>query len=136
MAMPNTFRDSLAKIVDPDHYSIFSNLASRLIGSQRVLISFSAHGQEAVECNYYGSINVLLTDPETGKVLASRYFDLLDYCAKQPVKGLRPIVPRIKWRAIGSLSVPCWYPAAPSDGEFAALSADVNAYIEEVTSHE
>lgn len=136
MTMPNTFRDSLAKIVDTDHYTIFSNLASRLIGSQRVLISFSHHSQEAVECNYFDAIDVLFTDPETGKVLVSRYFDLLDYCAKQPVKGLRPIVPRIKWRTIGSLSVPCWYPAAPSDDEFAALSADVNAYIEEVTRHE
>lgn len=89
-----------------------------------------------MECNYYDAIDVLLTDPEAGKVLASRSFDLLDYCAKQPVKGLRPIVPRIRWRTIGSRSVPCWYPAAPSDDEFSALSADVNAYIKEVTRHE
>lgn len=136
MNMPNTFGDALSKIVDPDRYTIFSNLVSRTFGSQRVLISFTSHGQEAVECNYYDAIDVLLTDPEAGKVLASRSFDLLDYCAKQPVKGLRPIVPRIRWRTIGSRSVPCWYPAAPSDDEFSALSADVNAYIKEVTRHE
>lgn len=138
MPLPNTytFRDSLARIVSPDQYTIFSNLATRSFCPRRVLISFTSHGQEAVECNYYDSINVLLTDSETGKVLVSRYFDLRSYCAKQPVKMLRPIVPRIRWRSIGSLSVPCWYPASPSDDEFSAMSADVNAYIEEVTRNE
>lgn len=136
MNIPNTFRDSLARIVSPDHYTIFSNLATRSFGPQRVLIDFTSHGQEAVERNYYDSINVLLTDQETGKVLASRYFDFCDYCDKQPVKRLRPLVPRICWKTIGSLAVPCWHPAAPSDDEFSAMSADVNAYIEEVTRHE
>ena len=46
MNMPNTFRDALSRIVDPDRYTIFFNLVSRTFGSQRR----TPHGVRGLKC--------------------------------------------------------------------------------------